>query len=78
MRLNLFDPKVEDATREYTNKHGGEFFYEEPSAFVIYENEEGEYFSFDNDITDETFVSLLKSDSLRLSPCPPYEEGVDY
>jgi hypothetical protein len=75
--LNLTDKTVQSAVREYTDKHGGGFFYEEPGNIVMYENEQGECFSFDNGITDEAFVALLKKDGLRLSPVKD-TSGVEY
>jgi len=77
MMLNLTDKTVQSAVREYTDKHGGGFFYEEPGNIVVYENEQGECFSFDNSITDEAFTALLKNDGLRLSPVKD-TSGVEY
>ena len=66
--LNLADKNVQNAVHEYTDKHRGCFFYAEPGNTVVYEDDKGECFSFDNGITDTAFIALLKSGSLSLSP----------
>lgn len=74
--LTLYESKVKKAVDSYTKEHGGNFFYEEPGNVVMYENRNGDCFSFDNSITDEEFIKLLASNSLNLLPVETNGEAV--
>ncbi len=78
MIIDLFNKDVENAVCRYEETHGGSFFYQEPDGGILYENDKGDCYSFDYDITNEDFISLLESDSLNLSPCPPCPDDCVY
>ena len=65
--IDLMDCKVQNAVQEYTGKHGGSFFYQEPGNEVVYENEDGFCCSFDNSISNDGFIACLNNNSLHFS-----------